>query len=193
MFPNAIADYVESIGPYRLMSGVNIIPVVSPFVPQMWTRGRNTCEDALSPYMWESIIHPRNLVTDDVCERFNTQAPLDEETEWGIYPSILSKYRDVTARLSKKTPCRLVSSVLAGRPTLLTSTTATCELSRSLFCCEEQPCADVKKSCILNYHKRDRLSEWPKQNRRLLRPFFECGSYSISTVLESYNVAARID
>lgn len=168
--PNAIADYVESIGPYRMMNGVNVLPSVANFVHPQWLQGAQYDDQTYA--LWHSI-SPQYL--DDALDD-------DVSTCWRIVPSILRRYRMCAVRLSKKTPCRKISNILAGRANIICSTAGP-SYAREILSPEECVVADVRKSSITNFHIREDLDVVPVENRRLLRPWFYAGRVDVSAVI----------
>lgn len=196
VFPMPIADYIEAIGPFRLMNGINIIPSVASFLgiaSNSWLQG-NLAVLPDTGYLRESIIHPSMLTEQRVLDEYHVVLPAGmRSTVWDIDPTVLSFYRMCADRLSRKTPCRPVSNILAGSPLLTTSTRCLGAMTHEVLCCESQPVCDVKKACILNYNLADRIREWPRSSRNMLRPLFTAGNFDEASTLATYSAVARQD
>lgn len=170
--PSAIADYIESIGPYRMMNGVNVLPSVASFLPDAWIQGDLIDEDSYA--LWNSI-NPQYLPEElDLLGEWSTC--------WRIVPAVLARYRMCVSRLTKKITTRKISSILAGRAGVICSTTGP-SYARQMYSPEESVVSDVRKCSISNFHLCEDIELVPENNRRLLRPWFYAGIVDVSAVI----------
>lgn len=190
--PSVLADYVECIGPYRLMSGLNVMPSIGHFMDRSWIKGNiKFCSD----YVKTVVNHPRHLFS-RFLEEFPDEQPSVEEyldcertSVWSIASSVIADYRSFHMRLGRKYECRPISSLLAGKPAIICS--VWCESHGIMYriqCCEEQPVEDVKKAVLFQFNDSVNIEHWPEANRRTLLPSFQSNSYDFSVVLRGYEL-----